>query len=164
MCPKTPELYLCCIIGVIIIYYFAYRRIFKCVSANFDTLGTLIQSSQRVNSFYQVTLSGFYKGRRVELQCPFFDKGGSRTFFVEPLNVRAEQKLFMLEYPRPTRNTQLKGNKVFYSHRAFFNTGDDYYKIYSREELVQILEELREAAHNVETGISYKPKGHPDEK
>jgi hypothetical protein len=163
MCPKTLQLYLF-IIVVITIYYFAYRRIFKCVSANFDTLGTLIQSAQRVNSFYQAAFSGFYKGRRVELQCPFFDKGRSRTFLIEPLNAPAAQKLFVLEYPRPTGNTQLKGNKVFYSPGGFFNKGDSYYKIYSREELVRILEELTEAAHNVETGISYKSKGQTSEK
>jgi hypothetical protein len=117
-----------------------------------------------VTSFSQATFTGFYKGRRVELQCPFFDKGRSRTFFVEPLNVQAEQKMFMLDYPRPTVNTQLKDKKVFYSPGGFLNKGDSYYKIYSREELVQILEELTEAAHNVETGISYKSKGHADEK
>jgi len=134
------------------------------VSANFDTLGTLIQSSERVNSFYQANISGYYKGRRVELQCPFFEKGRSRIFFIEPLNVATAKKLFMLEYPRPTMNTQLKNNKVFFSPGVFFSTGESYYKIYSKEEFVQILDELTEAAHNVESGIIYKSKGRPDDK
>jgi hypothetical protein len=163
MCPKTLQVYLA-LIAVIIVYYFVYRRISQCASANFDTLGTLVNSSQRVTSFSQATFTGFYKGRKVELQCPFFDKGRSRTFIIEPLNVPAQQKIFILQFPRPTRNTQLKGNKVFYSPGGFLNKGDSYYKIYSTEELVQILEELTDAAHNVETGISYRSKGHANEK
>ena len=163
MCPKTLQLYFA-IIGVIIIYYFVYRRIFHCASVNFDTLATLVNSSQRVNSFSQATFAGIYKGRKVELQCPFFDKGRARIFSIEPLNAPPSKKMFMLQYPRPTRNTQLKGNKVFYSPEGFFNKGDSYYKIYSREELVQILEELVEGAHNVEIGITDKSKDRCNDK
>jgi hypothetical protein len=127
-----------------------------CASVNFDSLAALVNSSQRVTSFSQATFTGFYRGRRVELQCPFFDKGRSRTFIIEPLNAPARQKSFMLQYPRPTSNTQLKGAKVYYSPSGFFNTGDSYYKIYTREELVRILEELSEAAHKVESGADFK--------
>jgi hypothetical protein len=151
MCPNTLILYFV-FIAVIAVHFFVYRRISQCASANFDILGTLVGSSQRTTSFFQATFTGFYKGRKIELRCPFFDKGSPRTFSIEPLQVPAPQKLFVLEYPRPTSNTQLKNNKIFFSPAGFFTKSESYYKIYGREEIIRILDELTEAAHYVESG------------
>ncbi|MCU0651111.1 MAG: hypothetical protein MUC52_02630 [Candidatus Omnitrophica bacterium] len=154
MCPNTLRLYLA-IIAVLAVYYFVYKKISRCACENFDALGTLVSPSHRTNSFSQAVFTGFYKGRRVEFQCSFFDKGDPRRFWIEPKIELAPQKLFLFDYPRPTKNTKLVGRKIFYSRSGFFKT-ESYYKVYSREEFVVILEELSEAAHRVETGVDFK--------
>jgi hypothetical protein len=151
MCPQTQFMYLA-FAAVIIYSVFVYRKLFQVIAANFDTLGALLASSQRKRLFYKDTLTGFYKGRRVEFQCLFFEKGNPRTLSLEPKVIPNRQKKFMLSYPRPTRNTQWKGTKVVYSPAGFFRTSESYYTIYSKDEFVRMLDELSEAAQQVEAG------------
>ncbi len=153
MCPSTQRFYIMLAV-FIAIAYFVYRRMFDVIAENFETLGAMLTGAQRKTTFFSSNLEGYYKSRKVSLSYPHFDKGPHRRLSMEPRNIPIPQKAFMISYPRPTPNTQWKGDKVYYSTRGIFvRSTDSYLKVFASEELVGMLEELSEAAQKVEAGI-----------
>ena len=95
------------------------------------------------------TIEGFYKGRKVILR--FIMGGDNSDIFDLSMEVRAnpqKQKLVIFRYPRPTENTELRGNLLRYiSRRGIFNP---FPPLYTEEEYRQMLEELSRVAVKIE--------------
>lgn len=153
MCPSMQRFYiLFAIFGIIAAYI--YWRLFQAIAENFAMLGVLLAGAERRTTFFSSRLEGLYKGRKVTLIYPHFDKGPNRIFSIEPRAIPVPQKAFLLSYPRPTPNTKWKGDKVVYSSRGFFiRASDSHFKVFGVEELRLILEELAEAAQKIEAGV-----------
>jgi hypothetical protein len=112
----------------------------------------LIEGGRPIKSSIGVgfEVEGLYKGRKVRLNRSHSDNI-NRYFYVE-MEVRFNpggQKLFMINYPRPTKNTILKGNSLIYKDKFILFGGPT---TYTKEEYSRILEELSEAAQKVEAG------------
>jgi hypothetical protein len=152
MCPSMQRLQILFAL-LAIAAAFVYWRLFQAIAENFAALSVLLTGAERRTTFFSSCLEGLYKGRKVTLAYPHFDKGPNRIFSIEPRAIPVPQGAFLFSYPRPTPNTKWKGDKVVYSSGGFFvRAGDSHFNVYGAEELRLILEELTEAAIKVESG------------
>jgi len=111
---------------------------------------------EQVNSG-RMRLEGYYRGRKVVLS--YFTMGSRSNNFIapciEPL-VEPKQKFFRLTNPRITENTVLVGKKIYYNCRrglADLWSADRWgnIKVFSKDEIPAVLEELVQAAEIVES-------------
>ena len=144
------------IVGMVLLVIYSYRWMFKTSEENFEILSGLLESPA-VKSWYLVrSLEGYYKGRKITL-CYFIGDNNSNNFLgpsIEPKYILRKQKFFCLNYPKPTKNTVLMNNKIYYnSLRSPFKNLDWLWqsiRSFSAEELTGALEELTQAAEIVE--------------
>jgi hypothetical protein len=157
MCPSN--LFMFAMIGLVTLVTIAsYRKMYEVAYGNFAVLALLLQGVQEThgNFFTRHSMEGMYKGRRV-LHYYFFQHERNRLgLYIQPRTVPRRTGSFMLRYPRITRDTYLRVDKVYFS-RAFSlrdikwaNCGNIV--PYSESELRGILDELSAAADRVEQG------------
>jgi hypothetical protein len=107
-------------------------------------------------------LEGYYKGRKITMSYSMTQNNNNNFLgpSIEPKYILKKQKLFCLSYPKPTRNTVLMNNKIYFNNsRNSVRNFDWFWKnisLFSREEFVSILEELTQAAEIVEKNPDYK--------
>jgi len=143
------------IIGAIFIGVYGYRKMFQNARANFDSLSGLLASPCSYGLFPKMTLEGYYKNRKVVLS--YFMFGNNVNFlgpYIEP-RAEVEQKFFSLNYRGVTENTKLIGRKIYYNRlgplkRYSWSLYWGNIKVFSRDEFLNILEELSRAAEIVE--------------
>lgn len=152
MCPGTLQVYIMAV-AVAAIAVVVYVRLFAAIRENFGTFGALVNTPERKDAFTRSRIEGYYQNRKVTLTCPHFDKGARWIFSIEPRVIPVPQKRFLISYPRPTENTQWRGEAVYYSRPGIFYGRDDRVdRIYTDAEMRAILDELSAAAHCIESG------------
>jgi hypothetical protein len=161
MCPVSA-FYLFMIVVVVFIVIYSYRRLYERADLAIDSFSEVLEGVSVNNSFLVKSLTGFYKGRKISIS---YFMGDNENNNINPcIEVRCpvqKEKLFVLSYPRPTQNTFLKGNKVYYNRAIdslkrgewlFNNIGQ-----LSKQECLEILEELSRAAEIVEKNAGHVP-------
>jgi len=139
------------ILCLLLLLFYSYRRIYEKASLNIDTLSLYLEAPQISKGFLNSTLKleGFYKGRKVILNYIMGEHNASGPA-MELRHMIKPQKNFLFNYPRPTQNTQLRGNKVWYIRYDPFRGGWGNIPVYSDQELREILEELKNSAEIAE--------------
>ncbi len=157
MCPATfsLQIFILLIVGVII---YSYKRQIERGHINAEVVKSLLKAPEMRYTFLTInfTLEGWYKDRKiVYFYCLDSESNGSKyNLYIEPKYGLPAKKFFILSYPHPTQNTILRGGKIFYSkwsplRGGFFNGG---MALFTVEELRGILEELIQAAEQIEKG------------
>lgn len=162
MCPTLFNLQILLLLLVGVGLY-SYKRQVERARINAEVVKSFLKAAQVRQGFLGInfTLEGWYKDRKViyfyrlDSEC----NGSDYNLYMEPRYVLSMQRFFTLRYPRPTQNTFLRGNKVFYSRCSplrggLFNIGG--MALFTEEELKGILEELTQAAEQIEKSISIK--------
>ena len=162
MCPTLFNLQIL-ILLVVGVGVYAYKRQVERARINAEVVKSLLKASEMRLGFLGInfTLEGWYKDRKVayfyrlDSEC----NGSDYNLYIEPRYVLPAQRFFTLGYPRPTSNTSLRGNKVFYSkcsplRGGLFNIGG--MALFTEEELKGILEELTQAAEQIEKSTNIK--------
>ena len=139
---------------------YSYKRMFDNSMANIKTLSGLLESPSVKSDYFVRSIEGYYKGRIIKHTYFMYDNNygfmGPCVELRYPVN---KSRLFCISYPRPTQNTFLKGNKVYYNRvRSPFkhtdwlwnNTGQ-----LSKQEFTDILEELSRAAQIAEENLGH---------
>lgn len=150
MCPQTSFLQF--IVGILLLMLlFQVMRIYKSAKANFKVLSKLLQSPQ-INWFLVfIRLEGFYKGRKIVLTYWLLSGEGaaqSVEFYIEPRCNLRRQKFICLSYPHPTKNTMLRGKRLYYIDRNFIKRADR--ERYADQEFLDILKQLTQVAETIE--------------
>ncbi len=102
-----------------------------------EVISPLLEQSQIKRGIFSVSIDGYYKGRQLRW-CYSIDNDGCITrWYIKPMQLAHPQPLFMLRYPKPTTNTQLRGSKIYFNNAEKF----DYQTI---------LDELTESALIIE--------------
>jgi hypothetical protein len=156
MCPRTFNLQILILLAVGVMIY-AYRRQIERAGINAETVKSFLKAPEMRYGVLGInfTLEGWYKDRKVvyfyrlDSEC----NGSDYNLYMEPKHAVPTNRFFILKYPRPTQNTCLRGNKVFYSkwsplRGGFLNLGG--MALFSEEEIRAVLEELAQAAEQVE--------------
>jgi len=162
MCPILFNLQVLLLLLVGVGLY-SYKRQVERARINAEVVKSFLKVTQMRQGFLGInfTLEGWYKDRKViyfyrlDSEC----NGSDYNLYIEPRYVLSAQRFFTLRYPRPTPNTFLRGNKVFYAkcsplRGGLFNIGG--MALFTEEELKGILEELTQAAEQIEKSISIK--------
>lgn len=161
MCPLAcPNLFLpqLLIIAAILFSIYGYRRMHERARSNIDSLSRLLQAPSPNSGFFRPSIEGYYKGRKVVLAYSLSSK--SYNFlnpFMEPRIPLKKQKLFLIDYPKITEHTQLRGGRIYYNCRLPIgkieasNWSWGGIRIFSEGEFRDILEELTQAAQIVES-------------
>jgi hypothetical protein len=155
MCPNLFFLQLA-ILAVLLVIIHGYRRMGQMARENFDTLSRILEAPVEHSRFFQPSLEGYYKGRKVILSYVFIEGNNFLNPHIEPKAILRQQRPFCLTYPKITEHTYLKGKRISYNSRRFSLTiGPGYawgdIRVFSEEEFRNILEELTQAAHIVES-------------
>jgi len=156
MCPRTFYLQVFIILAIWLMVY-SYRRQIERARLNADIIKSFLKAPEMRLGFLNInfTLEGWYKDRKIsyfyhlDSEC----NGSKYNLYITPKYAPIENRLFLLKYPRPTKNTYLKKDKIFYSkwtplRGGLFNPGGMV--LFTAEEIGGILEELTLAAEQVE--------------
>lgn len=118
------------------------RAIF--VYPRFKKVSRLLNSGISSFSLFRWQTRGLYRGRTINYDSTFGDDRGDR-FYVQPQYNSPEEKLFILHYPKPTKNTFLiRGRVVLYPPSKL-----------TQDKIIEIFDELVNACEIVERGLSY---------
>ncbi|HRZ14917.1 MAG TPA: hypothetical protein P5110_05330 [Candidatus Omnitrophota bacterium] len=156
MCPSNL-LHLLAIPAVFIAVIHSYKRQRDNAGANARILSGLLQAPAEINGFWNInfTLEGLYRNRKVGYAYVLSSHARSPycSLFIEPRFSAQNQKtpVFQWSYPRPTRNTVLRGGKIHYSREDIvegFVWGG--LAVMDKFEAQKVLEELSQAAEIVE--------------
>jgi hypothetical protein len=156
MCPRTFNLQILILLSVGVMIY-AYRRQIARAGINAEAVKSFLKSPEMRYGILGInfTLEGWYKDRKVVYfyRLDSESNGSDYNLYIEPKYVVPANNFFMLKYPRPTQNTYLRGNKVFYSkwsplRGGFLNLGG--MALFAEDEIRVVLEELTQAAEQVE--------------
>ena len=162
MCPTffNLQILLLLMVGVMI---YSYKRQIERARINAEVVVSFLKATEMRQGFLGIsfTLEGWYKDRKVVYfyRLDSESNGSSYNLYIEPKRVLPAQRFFIMGYPRPTPNTFLRGNKVFYAkcsplRGGLLNVGG--MALFTAEELKGILEELTQAAEQIEKSTNIK--------
>ncbi len=165
MCPIT-FFYQVLIAAVVLLVIYSYRRMYERACLAIQTFSSLLEGPCVNTSYLVKTLTGYYKGRKVKFSYLMYDNNYNYLNpSIEPRYPVKKQSFFCISFPRPTQNTLVRGDRIYYSGlRNPFRNADWLWNTigqFSQEECVGILEELTRAAVIVEhsAGASYVSTG-----
>ncbi|OQA51044.1 MAG: hypothetical protein BWY44_01308 [Candidatus Omnitrophica bacterium ADurb.Bin292] len=144
--------------AVLVLLVHSYGGQIRTVHANLETVKSFLKVPEVEYKFFGIhfDLRGRYRGRKIVYTYRMSERRATAYYniSVEPKILLPEQKGFILDYPRPTQNTQLVRGKIRYSRRSLFGEGffDTKLCLFSPGEVSEVLEELSEAARRVESG------------
>ena len=158
MCPITNLYLFLIILGVVFgIYWFS--RQYKHVKENFNTIAKLLESPKITSYFFNfiVRIEGLYKGRKAGWGFHAYQTSQDRCtwLYVEP-NCKIKRRYICITNSNPTKNTVLRGKKIYFIREAFQDTiiggtMRDKMPLYSAEDIGYMLNELSGAAEILET-------------
>ncbi len=161
MCPVSAfYLFLTVIVALFVIY--SYKKLYERANMSIEAFSEVLEGASQNDSFLSKSLTGFFKGRKITVTYFMGDNdNNSSNTCVELRCPVPKEKLFVLSFPRPTENTFLKGNKVYYNRAiSSLKKGDWLWNnigVYSKQECLEILEELSRAAEIVEKNAGRVP-------
>ncbi len=162
MCPQT--LWNLFLIGLVLIFGFYWlMRQKDRASESFYVLSAFLESPQVTNHFtgFSFYLSGYYHGRRFGWNYNVFHEENQLQVYMEP-KCDIQLKTFLLNYPRPTASTYVRGKRIFFSMRSLKGTfleslrSLDPVPLLSQEDAKRILDELIRASEIVEKDLKYQ--------
>ncbi|MFA5119452.1 MAG: hypothetical protein WC695_11505 [Candidatus Omnitrophota bacterium] len=161
MCPVSA-FYLFVIVIVVLFVAQCYKKLYERANMSIEAFSEVLEGASRNDTFLAKSLTGFFKGRKIMVSYSTGDNdNNSSNPCVELRCPVPKEKLFVLSYPRPTQNTFLMGNKVYYNRAiSFLKKGDWLWNnigVYSKQECLEILEELSRAAEIVEKNAGRVP-------
>lgn len=93
-------------LGIIARFFILYPRLAK--------IAKLFNTEVNYISFYHWEVVGEYKGRIVSIEYGKTRSLDSDGFYIEPKSNIPAQKLFVINYPRPTKHTKLLYGRIYY--------------------------------------------------
>jgi len=161
MCPYSvmPMLLLAL---VVLFFMFWIPRQYRNVKENFSTFAQLIESPQESNYFFDciMTISGYYRGRKAGWSFRIFQDNQRCTWlYIEP-HCKLKPRYITISDPTPTKHTVLRGKRIYFVREVFQDliAGGllrDSLPLFTKEDIVDMLEELNSAAEIVETRPEY---------
>jgi hypothetical protein len=137
------------LVGIVFVFLIIF--IYKRSVDSERILENLLQSSEK-NSFGTIRLTGYYQGRKIILAC------GRKRFssLYTELKGNINSQKFLSLAKRPTSNTVLIGNKIYFDPPFAMGKGFKIHKldIQSAEEYREVLDELVAVAEHLENGLS----------
>ena len=132
------------------------RKLYEKAKLNAKTLSSLLEcpSVTEKRSIFgsYVSVSGHYRGRKVFLSYDLQSRGRAEDGPYMEISGQQPKKtgLFIVDYPRPTANTKLVNNKVYYDPRGSIFTMEKVTPI-NLSKFQSILDELSSAAAKAES-------------
>lgn len=161
MCPTAFILQLAIVIMIGWCFY-VFSHGYKNARENFNRLASLIESPKMYARLFGLFLAieGYYKGRKVGWS--YFclrddlntDSRRNIRFYIKPNCNPKKPPLISIAYPSPTKETYLKGNKIYFMLPYLPLISKTRMLLFNEQELVEILNKLSEAAAIVEANPS----------
>ncbi len=156
MCPTTT-FYLSLIVLSLLFGVYWFSRQYKNVKENFDAIAKLLDSPKIVSYFFNfiIKIEGYYKGRKAGwIFKAYQDNQRCTWLYVEP-NCNIKRRYICIIDPKPTENTVLRGQKIYFIRGMFQDTiigglMRDNMPQFSVEDIKCMLDELSGAAEKVE--------------